>query len=72
MTIIYKQCKIGCDHGVVYTNRFGMQYPVQCVYCLEMAVQEKYPDIFTGLADVQKFTREELFDMLENGTGDYV
>lgn len=63
MSIIYKSCKAGCDHGVVYTRRFGMMYPVQCVYCLEMAVQEKFP----ALDEVQCFTREELTDILENG-----
>ena len=65
MTIVYKNCKIGCDNGIVYTNRFGMMYPIQCVYCLELAVQEKYPDRFTGMGDIQQYTRKELTEMLE-------
>lgn len=61
MTIIYKNCKAGCDNGLVYTNRFRMMYPIQCVYCLQLAVLEKFPE----LEEVQRFTREELTDMLE-------
>jgi len=67
MAIVYKSCKAGCDNGIVYTRRFGMMYPVQCIYCLEMAVQEKYPNKFTGLGDVQRYTREELTEILETG-----
>ena len=62
MPIVYKNCKAGCDKGIVYTRRFGMMYPIQCVYCLELAVQEKFPE----LKEVQRFTREELTNMLED------
>lgn len=61
--MIYNNCKAGCDAGVTYTRRFGMMYPIQCIYCLEMEVQKRFPDI----EEVQRFTRDELTAMLEGG-----
>lgn len=69
MIYTHADCKIGCDDGIVYTRRFGISYPIQCVYCLELTVQERFPDRFPALGDVQQYTRGELTAMLEDGNG---
>ena len=59
----YYGCVTGCDNGRDYKLVNGEIVPVQCIYCLEVAVQDRHPHI---TQPITQYTREELEDILHS------
>ena len=51
----------GCDNGRDYHLINGQMEPVQCVYCLELEVKRRHPQL---KGEVIQYTRDELQSFL--------
>ena len=57
----YYGCVTGCDNGREYHLVDGQMEPAQCIYCLEVEVQRRHPQL---KGEIIQYTKDELQSFL--------